>query len=165
MAKRSDGTPKTNAMRLLEAAGIAFETRSYEVDENDLSAPTVAAKIGFDVEQVFKTLLVLAGDEYLFAVIPGNYELDRKALAKLSGHRSVEMAPLKELEKLTGYIRGGVTVPGAKKAYRVFVDETVELHEVISVSAGMRGLQLIVKPADYLRLTEGVVGEISQPAS
>ena len=148
-------------MRLLDAAGVTYETRTYTVDPEDLSAETVAAKIGFSLDSVFKTLLVNGGGEYLFAVIPASGELDRKALAKMAGHRSVELAPLKDLERLTGYVRGGVTVPGAKKAFRVFVDETMELHDSISVSAGIRGMQLIVKPDDYLRITEATAGAIA----
>lgn len=155
---------RTNAARILDALGVPIELVAYEVDPDDLAAETVAQKIGMPPEQVWKTLLV-RGDRTgpLFAVIPGNFELDLKALARLSGDRSVETVPLKELQPLTGYIRGGVTVLGAKKAYPVFVDETVELWDRISVSAGQRGLQILVAPADYVRATGARVGEISQP--
>lgn len=155
---------RTNAARILDALGVPIELVAYEVDPDDLAAETVAHKIGMPPEQVWKTLLV-RGDRTgpLFAVIPGNFELDLKALARLSGDRSVETVPLKELQPLTGYIRGGVTVLGAKKAYPVFVDETVELWDRISVSAGQRGLQILVAPADYVRATGARVGEISQP--
>src|SRR5437868_3119399 len=109
---------KTNAVRLLDAMGVSCELREYEVDPEDLAAETGAAKIGMPPEQVFKTLLA-RGDRSgpTFAVIPGNYELDNKALAKLSGDRKVELVPLKEVQPLTGYVRGGVTVLGAKKDY------------------------------------------------
>jgi Cys-tRNA(Pro)/Cys-tRNA(Cys) deacylase len=161
MPGKAEVKSKTNAMRLLDAAAIPYETRTYTVDLEDLSAETVATKIGFSLDSVFKTLLVHAEGEFLFAVIPASGELNRKALAKLAGHRSVELAPLKDLERLTGYVRGGVTVPGARKAFRTFVDETIELHDLVSVSAGVRGMQLILKPADYLRVTEAVTGAIA----
>lgn len=143
---------KTNGARFLETLGIGFELREYEVDPDDLSAPTVARKIGMPAEQVFKTLLTTGGPGvYVFAVIPGDAELDFKKLARAAGLRKAEMAPLKGVQPLTGYIRGGVTVFGAKKAYPVFVDETAILFDRISVSAGARGTQLILSPDDYLR--------------
>ena len=115
---------KTNAVRILEALGVSYELREYEVDPEDLAAESVAAKIGMPPEQVFKTLLA-RGDRNgpCFAVVPGTYELDLKALAKLSGDRKVELVSLKEVQPLTGYIRGGVTVLGAKKEFPVFADE------------------------------------------
>ena len=154
---------KTNAVRLLDALGVHYELREYEVDPDDLAAESVAAKIGMPAEQVFKTLLA-RGDRNgpCFAVIPGNYELDLKALAKLSGDRTVELVSLKEVQPLTGYIRGGVTVLGAKKEYPVFADETMELWDVISISAGARGTQVLLAPADYLRITKATVGEIGR---
>ena len=154
---------KTNAVRLLDNLGIRYELREYAVDPEDLAAETVAAKIGFPPEQVFKTLLA-RGDRNgpCFAVVPGNSELDLKALAKLSGDRKVELVSLKEVQPLTGYIRGGVTVLGAKKEYPVYADETIELWEVISVSAGVRGTQILIVPADYLRATRAIVGEIAR---
>ena len=143
---------KTNGARLLESLDIPFELKEYEVDPEDLSAITVAKKIGMPPEQVFKTLLTTGGPGVLvFAVIPGDAELDFKKLAKAAGLRKAEMAPLKDVQPLTGYIRGGVTVFGAKKAYPVFVDETAILFDKISVSAGTRGTQLILSPGDYLR--------------
>ena len=156
-------TAKTNAVRLLDRLGIRYELREYEVDPEDLAAETVAAKLGMPAEQVFKTLLA-RGDRNgpCFAVIPGNYELDLKAVAKLSGDRKIELVPLKEVQPLTGYIRGGVTALGAKKEFPVFVDETMELWDVISVSAGVRGVQVLLAPADYLRVTEAIVGEIAR---
>jgi Cys-tRNA(Pro)/Cys-tRNA(Cys) deacylase len=143
---------KTNGARFLESLGIPFDLKEYEVDPEDLSAITVAKKIGMPPEQVFKTLLTTGGPGvFLFAVIPGDAELDFKKLAKAAGLRKAEMTPLKDVQPLTGYIRGGVTVFGAKKAYPVFVDETAVLFDKISVSAGTRGTQLILSPDDYLR--------------
>src|SRR5262252_6758015 len=153
---------KTNAIRILDALGVRYELREYEVDPEDLAAETVAAKIGMPPEQVFKTLLA-RGDRNgpCFAVIPGNYELDLKALARLSGDRKIELVSLKEVQPLTGYIRGGVTVLGAKKEFPVFVDETMELWDVVSISAGVRGTQALVAPRDYLRITNASLGEIA----
>lgn len=157
---------KTNAARQLDTLGIPYELREYEVDPDDLSAETVAAKVGLPAEQVFKTL-VARGDRtgVLMAVVPGDAELDLKALAKLSGDRKVDTVPLKELQPLTGFIRGGVTAIGGKKEYPVFVEETVELFDVISVSAGVRGTQILMAPADYLKVVKGKVGPISRPKS
>lgn len=143
---------KTNAARLLESMHIQYELRDYEVDPDDLSAIAVARKVGLPPERVFKTLLTASGaGDHFFAVIPGDAELDLKKLAKAAGARKTEMVPLKDVQHLTGYIRGGVTVFGAKKAYPVFVDETIELFDTIAVSAGVRGTQLLLAPADYLR--------------
>ncbi|AFE10716.1 Cys-tRNA(Pro) deacylase [Corallococcus caeni] len=155
---------KTNAARLLDSLGIAYSLRDYDVDPDDLSAETVAAKVGMPAEQVFKTL-VAKGDRtgVLMAVVPGNAELDLKALARLSGDRKVDTVPLKELQPLTGYIRGGVTALGGKKDYPVFVDETLELFDEVAVSAGVRGTQIVLAPADYLRVTKGKPGPISRP--
>ena len=154
---------KTNAVRLLDSLGVKYELREYEVDPDDLAAESVAAKVGLPPEQVFKTLLVRGDRNGLcFAVIPGNFELDYKALAKLTGDRKVDIAHLKEVQPLTGYIRGGVTVLGAKKDYPVYVDETIELWDVIAVSAGMRGMQMLLRPADYLRVTNAKIGEIAR---
>jgi Cys-tRNA(Pro)/Cys-tRNA(Cys) deacylase len=143
---------KTNAARLLDSLGISYELRDYEVDPDDLRAESVAAKVGLPPEQVFKTL-VARGDRIgvLLAVVPGDAELDLKAIARLSGDRKVDTVPLKEVQPLTGYIRGGVTAFGAKKDYPVFVDETLELFDVISISSGMRGTQIFLAPGDYLR--------------
>src|SRR5271154_3174349 len=136
--------PKTNAARLLDQLGIKYELRAYEVDSEDLAAETVAAKIGLPPEQVFKTL-VARGDRngICMAVIPGNAELDLKALATASGDRKIQLVPVKELQGLTGYIRGGVTALAAKKDYPVYVDETIELLDTISISAGVRGMQIL----------------------
>ena len=154
---------KTNAARILENLGIPFELREYEVDPDDLSAETVAAKVGLPAEQVFKTL-VFRGDRngVGLAVIPGNMELDFKALAKLTGDRKCDVVPLKEVQPLTGYIRGGVTAFGCKKDYPVFADETIILFDVISVSAGARGTQIFIKPDDYVTAVHAVTGGISK---
>jgi len=154
---------KTNAVRLLEAMGIGHELRAYEVDPDDLTAEAVAHKIGLPAEQVFKTL-VARGDRHgvCFAVIPGNAQLDLKALAKLTGDRSIGVVALKEVQPLTGYVRGGVTALAAKKAYPVFADETIELFETISISAGVRGTQIFLAPEDYLRATGAKTGAIAK---
>jgi Cys-tRNA(Pro)/Cys-tRNA(Cys) deacylase len=154
---------KTNAARLLDSLGIRYEVREYEVDPAALDAPSVARKIGIPPEQVFKTLVV-RGDRngISFAVVPADAELDEKALARLTGDRRVELVPLKEVQPLTGYIRGGVTALAAKKDYPVFADETIELFDVIAVSAGIRGEQLVLAPADYLAATKAVTGPIAR---
>jgi Cys-tRNA(Pro)/Cys-tRNA(Cys) deacylase len=152
----------TNAARILQRLGIHFQLREYEVDEADLSAENVAGKVGLPLDQVWKTL-VARGDRtgVLFAVLAGSATLDLKALAKLSGNRRVETVPLKEVQPLTGYIRGGVTTLGGKKDYPVFVDETIALFDVVAVSAGVRGTQILIAPADYLRATGAAVGAIA----
>ena len=153
---------KTNAARILDALGIGYELREYDVDPEDLRAESVALKIGLPLEQVFKTL-VARGDKkgVCFAVVPGNAQLDLKALARLTCDRQVDTVPLKEVQPLTGYIRGGVTALGAKKDYPVYVDETIELFDVVSISAGARGTQIVLAPADYLRAVSGTVGGIA----
>ena len=155
---------KTNAVRLLDHLGIRYELREYEVDPDDLAAETVAAKIGLPPEQVFKTL-VARGDRngICTAVIPGDQELDLKALASAAGDRKIQLVPVKELQALTGYVRGGVTALAAKRDFPVYVDETIELFDVISISAGVRGLQILLAPADYLRATTGKIGALGQP--
>lgn len=154
---------KTNAVRLLDQLKVPYQLREYEVDPTDLSAETVARKIGMPADQVFKTLVVF-GDRngVCLAVIPGDSELDLKALAKVSGDRKIELAPLKDLQPLTGYVRGGVTALACKKDYPVYVDETVILFEEISISAGVRGTQILLNPSDYLALTKATPGEIAK---
>jgi Cys-tRNA(Pro)/Cys-tRNA(Cys) deacylase len=147
---------KTNSARFLESLKIPFELIEYEVDPEDLSAITVAKKIGMPPEQVFKTLLTTGAGVYVFAVIPGDAELDFKKLARVAGLRKAEMVSLKDVQPLTGYIRGGVTVFGAKKPFPVFVDETATLFDKISVSAGTRGTQVVLSPDDYLRATQAI---------
>jgi Cys-tRNA(Pro)/Cys-tRNA(Cys) deacylase len=157
---------KTNAMRQLDTLGLTYEVRSYEVDESDLSAPTVAAKIGLEAAQTFKTL-VARGDRtgVLLACIPGDAELDLKALAQVSGNKRVELVPLKEVFDLTGYIRGGVSPLGAKKTYPVFLDEMAEVFEVISISPGQRGLQMLLRPADLQLATQAKLGALGRYSS
>jgi len=154
---------KTNAARILDRAGIAYELREYAVDESDLSAPHVAAAIGLPAEQVFKTL-VARGDRsgVVLAVIPASAELDLKGLAAASANKSIDLVPLKEVLPLTGYIRGGVSPVGTRKPYPVFVDETAELWDRIAVSAGRRGRQLLLAPAGLIRITEAKVCAIAE---
>jgi Cys-tRNA(Pro)/Cys-tRNA(Cys) deacylase len=154
---------KTNAARILDQLGIRYELREYAVDSEDLTAENVAAKIGFPAEQVFKTL-VARGDRHgvYLAVIPGNCELDLKALAAKSADKKVELVPLKEVLPLTGYIRGGVTALGCKKDYPVYADETIGLWDLISISAGRRGTQILLSPSDYLRATRAVIAAIAR---
>ena len=154
---------KTNAVRLLDQMGVRYELREYAVDPVDLAAETVAGKIGLPAEQVFKTLVV-NGDRngICMAVIPGNAELDLKALANATGDRGMQLVPVKELQSLTGYIRGGVTALAAKKKYPVYVDETIELFEAISISAGVRGSQILLAPSDYLSATKGTVAPLTR---
>ena len=167
---------KTNAARLLDQMGIHYELREYEVDADDLAAETVAAKIGLPPEQVFKTL-VARGDPskdrskarskdrngIVMAVIPGDQELNLKALAAAAGERKIQLVPVKELQSLTGYIRGGVTALAAKRGFPLYVDETIELFDVVSISAGIRGLQILIAPADYLRATNGQIAALAEP--
>ena len=156
-------TAKTNAARLLDRLGIAYELLTYEVDPNDLAAPSVARKLGLPPEQVWKTLLssLAPGGEHVFAVLPGDSDLDLKKLAAAAGARSASLAPLKDVQPLTGYIRGGVTVLEAKRPFRAWADETIELHERISVSAGQRGLQLLLAPSDYLRASGAALADLA----
>ena len=160
---------KTNAARLLDSLGVAYELRNYDVDPDDLSALSVARKIGLPPEQVFKTLLTRPQlppgqreQSCIFAVIPGDAELDLKKLAHAASVKKVELATLKEVEPLTGYIRGGVTVMAARTAFPAYADETIELHDVISVSAGQRGSQLVLAPSDYLRATGATLADLTR---
>jgi len=154
---------KTNAARLLDAQSIAYQIREYAVDESDLTAESVARKVGLPPEQVFKTL-VARGDRngICFAVVPGDQQLDLKALAQLSGDKKIDTVPLREVQPLTGYIRGGVTALAAKRSYPVYVDETIELFDTISISAGVRGAQIMLAPGAYLLVTAAQVGRIAK---
>ena len=154
---------KTNAVRVLDRLGIRYELREYDVDPDDLSAETVAAKIGLPPEQLFKTLAV-QGDRngICLAVIPATEELDFKALARQTGDRKADMVPLKEVQAATGYIRGGVTALACKKDYPVYIDELAEICDVISVSAGIRGLQILLAPEDYIRAVKARVVAITK---
>jgi Cys-tRNA(Pro)/Cys-tRNA(Cys) deacylase len=157
---------KTNAARYLDSLGIQYELREYSLETEDFSAVLVAEKIGMPPEQVFKTLLCVTSEkEHVFAVVPGNAELDFKKLAHAAGARKAEMVPLKEIQPLTGYIRGGVTVFGAKKPFPVYADETLELFDPISVSAGTRGTQIVLSPADYIRASQATLADLTKESS
>ncbi len=153
---------KTNAARLLDDLNIRYELREYDIDLEDLSAETVAQKIGMNLEQVFKTLVV-RGERagVCLAVVRSNAELNLKALAKLAGDRKMEMVPLKEVQPLTGYVRGGVTALACKKNYPVYIDETAILFDQISVSAGVRGMQILLHPDDYIKAVKATAGDIA----
>jgi Cys-tRNA(Pro)/Cys-tRNA(Cys) deacylase len=154
---------KTNAVRILDNLGISYQLLSYEVNPDDLAAESTALKLGLAPEQVFKTLVVRGERTGVsLAVIPGSYFLDLKGLAKLAGDRKVEPVPLKEVQPLTGYIRGGVTALACKRDYPVYVEEIIEVFDWVAVSAGMRGLMIQVAPVDYLRAVRGTVGAIAQ---
>jgi Cys-tRNA(Pro)/Cys-tRNA(Cys) deacylase len=154
---------KTNAARLLDAKGISYELAEYEVDENDLSAVSLAMKIGQDVEQIFKTL-VLKGDKtgVFVAVIPGNAEVDLKKAAKISGNKSCVLVHQKELLGLTGYIRGGCSPLGMKKPYPIYIHENCQLFDQIFISAGQRGLQLQLNPEDLILMTSAEVCDLAE---
>jgi Cys-tRNA(Pro)/Cys-tRNA(Cys) deacylase len=149
---------KTNAARLLDRLGISYELREYQVDPADLSAEAVATKIGIPLDEVWKTLIVRGDRQGIcFAVVPGGAELDLKALARLTGDRSAALVALKEVQPLTGYVRGGVTALGGKKDYPVFVEESMRAHARVAVSAGVRGTQILIAPDDYIRATKATV--------
>ena len=153
---------RTNAMRLLDRAGITFEAREYELSMEDFTAERVAELVGMEPDQVFKTLVAIGERRGpCFAVIPANTELDLRALATAHRDRKVHLASLKEVLPLTGYERGAVTVIGAKKPLPVYVDEIIELFEEIAVSAGARGIQLVLAPGDYIEFTKANVAAIS----
>ena len=138
---------KTNAVRLLETAGVAFELVPYTVDENNLAADHVAAELGEPIEQVFKTLVLRGDRNGLFVcMMPGNLEIDLKVAAQISGNKSAAMIHMKELLPETGYIRGGCSPIGMKKPLPTFVHESALLYDYIYVSAGVRGLQFKINP-------------------
>ena len=153
---------KTNAVRLLDEAGVAYRLVSYDVDEADLSAETVACKIGPPPAQVFKTLAT-RGDKtgVLLALIAAGTELDLKALADASGNKRCELLPLKEVHPVTGYVRGGVSPLGTKKRLPVYLDRTVLAHDEVSISAGVRGTQILLAPADLVRMTQATFGDFA----
>ena len=154
---------KTNAARILDVLGIGYELKTYEVDESDLSAVHVAASVGMPIKMVYKTL-VCRGDKngVLMAVIPGGGELDMKALAAASGNKRVEMVHLKEVFGLTGYIRGGCSPLGAKKDYPVYLDDSALVQSIIAVSAGKRGEQILLKPADLVQAAKAMTARIAR---
>ncbi len=151
----------TNALRIVKSLGIPVRTIEYEVDEDDLSAAAAAGKTGVDLDRIFKTL-VAVGDKSgpFMCVIPGSAELDLKKAAKASGNKSVTMLPLKELEPLTGYQRGGCSPVGSRKRLQVYIDETAQLWEELSVSAGHRGLQMLLAPDELLRAADGEYADL-----
>lgn len=159
MAKKIE---KTNAARLLDKAKIAYNLIPYEFDENDLAAQHVADSLGQDIAKVFKTL-VLHGDKtgYVVCVIPGDKEVDLKALAKVSGNKKVEMIPMKDLLSVTGYIRGGCSPIGMKKRFPTFFHSTATEHKVIYVSAGVRGLQVEIAPQDLITFVQAAVADVA----
>lgn len=145
---------KTNAARLLDKAGITYELIPYEVDESNLAAEHVAEQLGQNIEQVFKTLVLRGDKNGLFVcVIPGNFEVDLKVAAKISGNKNCDLIPMKELLPNTGYIRGGCTPIGMKKPYPTFIHESALLYDHIFISAGLRGLQLKIAPQDLFDFT------------
>jgi Cys-tRNA(Pro)/Cys-tRNA(Cys) deacylase len=154
---------KTNAARLLDKQKIEYEIREYAVDESDLSAENVAKKVGMPLDSVFKTL-VARGDKtgVVMAVVSGAAEVDLKALASVSGNKKVEMVHLNEVFPLTGYIRGGVSPLGAKKSYPVFLDRSAMAQAAISISAGMRGMQIFISPQKLVQATGAVIGDIAR---
>jgi len=153
---------KTNAARELDTLKINYRLQEYPVDEEHLDAVHVAQEVGMPPEQVFKTLCV-RGDRtgVIFAVIPGNGELDLKKLARVSGNKKVELVHLKELLPLTGYVRGGCSPLGARKKYPVFMDETAQLFEEIAISAGQRGMQIIAAPEDLARAAKATLADLT----
>ena len=159
MAKKIE---KTNAARLIDKAGIVYDLIPYEFDENDLAAKPVADSLGQDISKVFKTL-VLHGDKtgYIVCVIPGNMEVDLKALAKVSGNKKVEMIPMKNLLQVTGYIRGGCSPIGMKKRFPTYFHSTALEYEIIYVSAGVRGLQIEISPTDLIKFTQATVEAVA----
>ena len=162
MAKKKSGA-KTNAARILDGLGISYELKEYPVDLDDLSAVHVAEMVGMPIEKVFKTL-VARGDKtgVLMACIPGDGELDLKELAAVSGNKRVEMVHLNEVLGLTGYVRGGCSPLGAKKDYPVYLDVGAETQSTISISAGKRGEQIILAPADLIRAANATVAKLNR---
>lgn len=154
---------KTIAARILDSRGIEYELRAYEVNEDELDAITVARKVDMPPEATFKTL-VARGDRsgVVMACIPGDQELDLKKLASVTGCKKIDLVQVKEILGLTGYIRGGVSPLGSKKKYPLFIDETVILHDRISVSAGQRGLQMILAPQDLIDASEARLADLTK---
>ncbi len=154
---------KTNAIRLLDKQKIEYNLIPYEVDESDLSAVHVAQQLDESVDQVFKTL-VLKGDKsgYFVCIIPGAKELNLKTAAKVSGNKSCDMIPMKDLLTVTGYIRGACSPIGMKKQYPTYIDKTVEEHSLIYISAGKRGLQIQIKPQDLFQIVNFKVENLTE---
>lgn len=153
---------KTNAVRILESKNTPHTTIEYEFNEEEIDAVSVANKIGLNPETVFKTLVARnEKNELLVFVIPGNFELNLKKAASASGSKKIEMIKVKELLPLTGYIRGGCSPIGMKKLFPTFIDETAQLHEKISVSAGVRGMQIIISPLDLANIVEAQFADLT----
>ncbi|MGJ1432995.1 Cys-tRNA(Pro) deacylase [Sphingobacterium spiritivorum] len=152
---------KTNAVRMLDQLKVNYEVREYDVDEDDLSAGHVAESLGLDPKTLYKTL-VLKGNAggYLVAVIPGDTQLDLKKIAKASGNKNCEMIPVKDIQTLTGYIRGGCSPIGMKKAFPTYIEQSVQIQTAISISAGKRGLQIILSPQDLVKVTNARYAEL-----
>ena len=161
MSKEKDKIQKTNVARLMDKAKIAYELIPYEVDESDLSAHHIVAQLGEDIRQVFKTL-VLHGDKtgHFVCVIPGGDEVDLKKAAKVSGNKKCDLIPMKELLPLTGYIRGGCSPIGMKKHFPTYIHQTALDYPYIYVSAGVRGLQMKLAPADLIRASQATSCEL-----
>ena len=160
LTPRGECAMKTAAARALDAIGAAYEIREYA--EQTLTAREAARQLGLPLERVFKTLVVRGSRAgVLLACLPGAHELDLKLLARVSGEKTVGLVPVAEIHRLTGYLRGGVSPLGSRRPYPLFLDESAHLHEVISISAGMRGLQLIVRPADLIRAANATVAAIA----
>ena len=157
----AEKTPKTNAMRILDKAKVNYTVLTYEVDENDLSGEHIAQQLSLNPAMLFKTL-VLRGDKkgYLVACIPVAETLDLKALARVSGNKSVEMVQVKELFGLTGYIRGGCSPIGMKKKFPTYMQESILNHEIVGVSGGLRGIQLLIKPTELVEAAMAQVADI-----
>lgn len=155
--------PKTNAARILDRARVPYEMRTYDVDESDLSATTSADKLGLPFDQVYKTL-VARNDrkEIVLACIPADGELDLKSLAAVSGGKKAELVPIADLQKLTGYVRGGCSPLGTRKPYRLFVHEAINEQDIVSISAGQRGVQILIAPADLIAATDAVTATIAR---
>lgn len=153
---------KTLAVKMLDRMKVSYQLREYEVSEDELDAVTVAQKVGLPPAQVFKTLVTRSTHKaILIASVAADRELDLKALARVAGEKKVELVPVKEIEGLTGYVRGGVSPLGLKKPYPYYLDSNAFDHKVISVSAGRRGLQVLLSPADLQRVTHARLVEIS----
>lgn len=156
-------TPKTNAARLLDAAGITYEVRRYDLTMDEFSAEAVAERIGLPGNVVFKTLVAtIDGTDHCFAVVPGDAELDLKALAAAAGGRKAALAPVADVPRLTGYVRGAVTVLGAKRTLPVFVDQSAHDVDTLAVSGGAKGVQLVLAAGDYLAVTEARLARIAR---
>ena len=154
---------KTNAIRILEKTGISYELREYDLGDGVLTAENVAEALGFRPEQIFKTL-ILRGDRSgpIIALTPAGTEINVRALAEASGDKRVEMVPLREVRALTGYERGAVTPLGIQRSYPVFIDETVELWDIVGISGGAKGLQILLAPTDLLSVTSAVKADFAR---